>query len=157
VFRVFMPSSISPPSRYREPVAAIPGQLTADARQFLRERHLATFTSLRRDGTPHVTPVGFTWDEERSLARVICSGSSLKARNAARGGPLVLCQLEGRRWLSLEGTGEVSADPERVADAVARYAQRYRQPRENPRRVAIEVRVTRVLGSATFFGQHLWV
>lgn len=125
-----------------------PAQLSADALQFLRDRHLATFTSLRRDGTPHVTPVGFTWDAEHALARVICSGTSRKARNTARGGPVVLCQFDGRRWLSLEGTGRVSSDPDDVADAVARYALRYRQPRENPQRVAIEVIVTRVLGSA---------
>ncbi|MGA9375886.1 MAG: PPOX class F420-dependent enzyme, partial [Mycobacterium sp.] len=30
-----------------------------------------------------------------------------------------------------------------------RYAQRYRPPRENPRRVVIEVRIERVLGSST--------
>jgi hypothetical protein len=44
----------------------------------------------------------------------------------------------------------VSADPDDVATAVARYALRYRQPRENPLRVAIEISVTRVLGSAVF-------
>jgi PPOX class probable F420-dependent enzyme len=133
-------------------VTATPGQLTADALQFLRDRHLATFTSLRSNGTPHVTPVGFTWDQERSLARVICSRTSRKARNAARGGPVVLCQVEGRRWLALEGTSRVTDDPEEVAHAVACYAGRYRQPRENPQRVAIEVCVTSILGSATLLG-----
>ena len=29
---------------------------------FLTERHLATLTTLRRDGSPHVVPVGFTYD-----------------------------------------------------------------------------------------------
>ena len=29
---------------------------------FLTERHLATLTTLRPDGTPHVVPVGFTYD-----------------------------------------------------------------------------------------------
>ena len=31
---------------------------------FLAERHLATLTTLRRDGTPHVVPVGFTYDAD---------------------------------------------------------------------------------------------
>ncbi len=29
---------------------------------FLTERHLATLTTLRRDGSPHVVPVGFTYE-----------------------------------------------------------------------------------------------
>ena len=39
-------------------------------------------------------------------------------------------------------------DAASVADAVERYAQRYRQPRENPARVVIEISVDRVLGNA---------
>lgn len=118
--------------------------------EFVTVRQLATLTTLRRDGTPHVTPVGFTWDAGAGLARVICSGTSQKARNAARGCPVALCQLDGRRWLTVEGIARVSDDADDVADAVARYAQRYRQPRENPARVAIEIVATRVLGSAQF-------
>jgi hypothetical protein len=96
-------------------------------------------------------PVGFTWDAERSLARVITNGSSRKARNAAAGGPVALCQLDGRWWLTIEGTATVSSDADRVAEAVERYARRYRTPRENPTRVVIEIAVTRLLGSAEFF------
>jgi F420H(2)-dependent biliverdin reductase len=114
---------------------------------FVTERHLATLTTLRPDGSPHVTPAGFTWDDTLGRAFVICSGTSRKARNVGGGGPVVLCQLDGRRWLTLEGTGRVSADPADVADAVERYAGRYRTPRVNPARVAIIVEVTRALGS----------
>jgi PPOX class probable F420-dependent enzyme len=124
--------------------------LTAAGLAFVTERHLATFSSLRVDGTPHVTPVGFTWDEEAGLARVITSGTSVKARNAERGGPVTLCQLDGRRWLALEGRAVVRRDPESVRAAEQRYALRYRVPRENPRRVAIEVAVRRAYGTAEF-------
>jgi hypothetical protein len=41
----------------------------------------------------------------------------------------------------------VREDPESVADAVARYAVRYRQPRENPARVVVEISVDRILGN----------
>ncbi len=58
----------------------------------------------------------------------------------------MVSQVDGARWLSLEGVPRVSADPERVAEAVARYAGRYRQPRENPTRVVVEIAVDRVLG-----------
>ena len=124
-----------------------PVRLNEVALEFVRERHLATFTSLRADGTPHVTPVGFTWDADAGIARVITSGTSAKARNADRGGLVVLCQLAGRRWLALEGTSRVSNDPSDVAEAERRYAERYRVPRVNPKRVVIEITVTRVYGS----------
>ena len=121
--------------------------LSADAVQFLAERHLATLTTLRPDGTPHVVPVGFTWDAETSLARVITSRSSRKARNADAGCRAVLCQVDGRHWLSLEGTARLLTAPAEVRDAEQRYAVRYRTPRVNPERVVIAVTVDRVLGN----------
>ncbi|CAN5181174.1 hypothetical protein BH24ACT1_BH24ACT1_05600 [soil metagenome] len=33
---------------------------------FLGESHLATLTTLRADGTPHVVPVGFTFDPDEA-------------------------------------------------------------------------------------------
>jgi F420H(2)-dependent biliverdin reductase len=116
---------------------------------FLAERHLATLTTLRPDGSPHVVPVGVTYDPSTRTARVITSGTSAKARHVRDDGARVaVCQVDGRRWLTLEGTAVVREDAAAVADAVARYAVRYRQPRENPARVAIEITVDRILGSA---------
>jgi F420H(2)-dependent biliverdin reductase len=115
---------------------------------FLVERHLATLTTLRPDGTPHVVPVGFTYEPATRTARVITSGTSAKARHLRDGGARVaICQVEGRRWLTLEGTAVVRDDAAAVADAVARYAVRYRQPRENPARVVLEISVDRILGN----------
>jgi PPOX class probable F420-dependent enzyme len=126
-----------------------PAALSDAVRAFLAERHLATLTTLRPDGTPHVVAVGFTWDGEAGLVRVITNGPSQKAQNVRRGSPrAVVAQVDGRRWLSLEGVPRVSDDPERVAEAVRRYAERYRRPSENPRRVVLEIAVDRVLGSA---------
>jgi PPOX class probable F420-dependent enzyme len=132
-------------------VRGSPADLTAEALAFLTERHLATLTTLLPDGRPHVVPVGFTWHAGTLVARVITDRASRKARNLASGGPAVLAQVDGRRWITLDGTGVVSFDPDRVADAVARYAQRYKQPRVNPTRVVLEIAVTSVLGSAEFF------
>jgi PPOX class probable F420-dependent enzyme len=117
--------------------------------EFLAERHLATLTTLRPDGSPHVVPVGVTYDAPTRTARVITSGTSAKARHV-RGGQtrVAVCQVDGRRWLTLEGTAVVRDDAAAVADAVARYAQRYRQPRENPARVVLEISVDRILGNA---------
>ncbi|HST98774.1 MAG TPA: TIGR03618 family F420-dependent PPOX class oxidoreductase [Geodermatophilus sp.] len=115
----------------------------------LTERHLATLTTLRADGSPHVVPVGVTYDAVTRTARVITSGTSAKARHVRAGRSRVaVCQVDGRRWVSLEGTAVVRDDPAAVADAEQRYARRYKQPRENPARVVLEIAVDRVLGNA---------
>lgn len=123
-----------------------PDELDHAALEFLAERHLATLTTLRADASPHVVAVGFTWDPGAGLARVITGRHSVKARNARGGGRAAVCQVDGPRWMSLEGPVEVTHDPARVAEAVRRYAQRYRVPADNPDRVAIEITVERVLG-----------
>jgi PPOX class probable F420-dependent enzyme len=119
--------------------------------EFWTERHLCTLTTLRPNGTPHVVPVGVTYDPDTRIARVITSGTSRKAANVRAAGPggarVAVCQVDGRRWSTLEGRAIVRDDPASVADAVRRYAERYRQPRENPQRVVIEIAVTRVLGT----------
>lgn len=129
-------------------MAMAPGALSEEALAFLAERHLATLTTLRADGSPHVVAVGFAFDPDDRTVRVITRGGSQKARHAARGGRAAVCQVDGGRWLTLEGTVSVSTDPERVARAVAAYARRYRQPSVNPERVALEIAVDRVLGRA---------
>ena len=123
-----------------------PADLSGAFLAFLTERHLATLTTLRADGSPHVVAVGFTWDDDGTAARVITSGGSLKARNARRGGRAVVAQVDGRRWVALEGAVEVLDDAASVRDAEDRYAVRYRQPRENPERVVLRISVDRVLG-----------
>ncbi len=117
---------------------------------FLTERHLATLTVVRDDGTPQVTPVGVTWDGEAGLARVITWSGAIKARLLADrpGSPVAVCQVAGRYWLTLSGRATVTDDPERVAEAVARYRQRYRPPKERTDRVVIEIEVDRMVGSA---------
>ncbi|MGI9603666.1 MAG: pyridoxamine 5'-phosphate oxidase family protein [Acidimicrobiales bacterium] len=116
---------------------------------FVAERHLATITLLRTDGTPHVTPVGFTFDAEVGLVRVITWNGSQKSRllETSGGGRAAVCQVDGARWLTLEGSAVVSGDPHRTAEAVRRYAERYQPPKDRgaDRRV-IEITVDRVLG-----------
>jgi len=122
--------------------------VTAEMLTFLRERHLASLTTMRKDGSPHVVPVGFSYDAELQVVRVITFPSSVKYKNALRGGRAVVSQVEGGRWLSLEGTVSGTSDPTRVAAAVAGYAARYRQPKDREDRVAIEIAVDRILGRA---------
>jgi PPOX class probable F420-dependent enzyme len=115
---------------------------------FLAERHLATLTTLRADGSPHVVAVGFSYSAAERLVRVITFGSSVKAKNAARGGRAAVSQVDGGRWLTLEGTVSVTSDAVLVAEAVDRYAARYSRPGDRDDRVAIEIHVDRILGRA---------
>jgi PPOX class probable F420-dependent enzyme len=122
--------------------------LTPEMLAFLAEYHLASLTTFRPDGTPHVVPVGFSYDHTEHVVRIITFASSAKYKNALRGGRAVVSQVDGGRWLTLEGTVSGTHDAVRVAAAVAGYAARYRTPGERDDRVAVEIAVDRIMGRA---------
>ncbi len=125
-----------------------PDAITPEMLTFLAEYHLASLTTLRADGTPHVVPVGFSYDQDARVVRIITFPSSTKYKNALRGGRGVVSQVDGGRWLTLEGTVSGTNDAQCVAAAVSGYAGRYRQPGEREDRVAIEIAVDRIMGRA---------
>jgi F420H(2)-dependent biliverdin reductase len=120
---------------------------------FLDEFHVALLTTTRPDGRLHSAGVGFTYDHELRTCFLIGQNDSVKVRNvvaAAMGGGAVraiLGQVDGSRWLSLEGTITVSDDPIVVADAENRYKVRYPghgNPMEG--RVAMSLHVESIVG-----------
>ncbi|WP_433413814.1 pyridoxamine 5'-phosphate oxidase family protein [Microtetraspora malaysiensis] len=122
--------------------------LPNSAEAFLDESHVATLTTLRPDGSPHLVAVRFTWDGAAALVRVLTVASSRKARNVAvrPGGRAALCQAEGFRWVTLEGAATLSSDPRRVAEAARRYTRRYGSPPPDPPgRVVLEIAVDRTM------------
>ncbi|GGU82756.1 PPOX class F420-dependent enzyme [Lentzea flava] len=119
----------------------------AEFAEFWTERHLCTLSTVRPDGTPHVVPVGVTLDLENGIARIITHGASWKVKHVRKAGYAAVCQVDGRRWSTVEGPAVVREDPASVEEAVRRYAERYRQPRVNPERVVIEIQVKRVTGT----------
>jgi PPOX class probable F420-dependent enzyme len=125
-------------------------QLDDDVLRFLRERHLATLTTLREDGSPHVVAVGFSYDADAKVARVITWATSQKALNAARmqtsGQRAVVCQVDGGRWLALEGRVRLVTDPGGVRPGIEGYAERYREPKTRDDRAVVEIDVDRILG-----------
>ncbi|MGI9052175.1 MAG: pyridoxamine 5'-phosphate oxidase family protein [Ilumatobacteraceae bacterium] len=129
-------------------MALDPAELEVEVLEFLAERHIATLTTQRRDGSPHVVAVGFSYDAAARVVRVITFAGSQKAINAGCGGRGAVCQVDGARWLTLEGEVRLITDADGVAAAVAGYAARYRQPGARPDRVAIEIAVDKVLGRA---------
>lgn len=120
---------------------------------FWREYHMCTLTTPRADGTPHVVAVGVTYDPEGGFARVITNKHSRKVANILAAGPdgaaVAVCQVDKGRWATLEGRARVRTEPELIADAVGRYAERYgRTPAPNPDRVLVEITLTRAMGRA---------
>ncbi len=121
--------------------------------EFVAERHLATLTIVRPDGRPHTTPVGFTWSSNEGCARVITWSGSLKARLLAEGSlNASICQVDGGRWLTIEGPAKVSEDFSTCRSAIEAYSIRYRPPKDRgPDRRVITVDARRILGSSGLF------
>ncbi|MEY4158968.1 MAG: hypothetical protein RL743_1463 [Actinomycetota bacterium] len=129
-----------------------PSEISDALAAFLTERHLASLTTLRADGSPHVVPVGFSFDATAGEVRIITFDGCQKVANARRGGRAAVSQVDGGRWVTLEGAIRATADPSEVAAAVAGYAARYQQPKERPDRVALVITVDRVLASRGLLG-----
>ena len=127
-----------------------PQNLSQEVLSFLDERHLASLTLLRPDGSPHVTAVGFTWDQDSQLVRVITWAGSMKSKVLEQqpNSRAVVCQIDGGRWLSLEGTAVVTSDEARCKEGTERYANRYRIPQDRQDRTVIEISVDQILGYA---------
>ena len=134
-------------------------RLSPTALEFVTQRRLATLSTPRADGTAHVVPVGFTWDPTGAddggpLVRVTMQRTSRKARNVAEapGGAarVAICSFERATWITLEGAGSLSEDPDEVAEALRRYALRYeRTPAHDPGRAVLRVAVDRWMSSAS--------
>ena len=75
-------------------MATRPDDLSPEALDFLTVRHLATLTTLRPDGRPHVTPVGFTWDPATATDSLTWTRLAVMARDPRR------CDIEGA-WFVL--------------------------------------------------------
>ena len=129
-----------------------PSEISDALAAFLAERHLASLTTLRADGSPHVVPVGFSFDATAGEVRIITFDGCKKVANARRGGRAAVSQVDGGRWVTLEGAIRATADPSEVAAAVAGYAARYQQPKERPDRIALVITVDRVLASRGLLG-----
>lgn len=122
---------------------ALPTELAT----FWSERHLCVLSTVGRLGEPHSVPVGAILDPDEGCAWIITRRGSQKVVNLERDARLSVTQVDGGRWSSLIGTGDVCTDEISIARACERYASRYRTPSPNPERVAIRITVDRFLGS----------
>ena len=127
----------------------MPPTFSDELLEFWRERHLCSVTTLRADGSPHVVPMGIVLDAEHGRAWGITSGTLAEGRQPAPRHRPAGGGQPGRRPPLVDARGRRRGRdrPGSVAEAVRRYAERYRQPRENPARVALRIEVTRTLGN----------
>lgn len=99
--------------------------LPAEVVPFLEEFVIATITTQRPDGSLHVAAIGFTYDESAKQCWLVAPPGSRKVRNIRAGSRAVVAQVEGSRWLSLEGPARLVEDAEGIAEAHRRYRVRY--------------------------------
>jgi PPOX class probable F420-dependent enzyme len=93
------------------------------AREVVREQHHAVLATMRRDGTPQMSPVAAAVDDD---GRVVVSSreTAIKTTNVRRDPRAWLCVFPDRfygRWVQIEGTVDVVSLPEAMDGLVAYY------------------------------------
>jgi PPOX class probable F420-dependent enzyme len=94
-----------------------------EAREVVQGQHHAVLATMRRDGTPQMSPVAATVDDE---GRVVVSSreTAIKTKNVRRDPRAWLCVFPDQffgRWVQIEGTVEVVSLPEAMDGLVAYY------------------------------------
>jgi PPOX class probable F420-dependent enzyme len=124
-----------------------------EARAVIAEQHRAVLATMRRDGTPQMSPVGATVDGQ---GRVVVSSrqTAFKVRNLRRDPRAWLCVLSDDfygRWIQVGGSARIVELPEAM-DALVDYYRRmsgehpdwddYRAAMQRERRVLLQIELT---------------
>jgi PPOX class probable F420-dependent enzyme len=83
---------------------------------FVAEHRFGVLTTLKRDGRPQLSNVGYAYDPQQRLFRVSVTADRAKTRNLQRDPRVTLhvASRDFRSWVAVEGTAEltpVAADP----------------------------------------------
>lgn len=122
---------------------------------YLAGPHVAHFASIRADGTPHISPVWYQWEDGK--VTVVSADAAVKTRNV-RQNPKVAISVATDEWpyqyVILEGNATVRNDnlKDAVRSVFSRYEGEERGEQEadeltegDQQLVAIEIAVNRVL------------
>jgi PPOX class probable F420-dependent enzyme len=129
---------------------------------FVTERHWGVFATIKTDGRPHLSNVGYAYDSETQLFRVSVTDSRAKTRNLRRD-PRVTLHVSSKdfwTWVAVEGTAEltpVAADPhDATVDELITYYRgtagehpnwdEYRKAMVADRRLVVRFRPERTYG-----------
>jgi PPOX class probable F420-dependent enzyme len=124
------------------------------ARDVVLAQHHAVLATMRRDGSPQMSPVAATVDAE---GRVVVSSreTAIKTKNVRRDPRAWLCVLSDGffgRWVQVEGSVEVVSLPEAMDGLVDYYRSvagehddwdDYRAAMERDQRVLLRITVTK--------------
>lgn len=124
-----------------------------DARAIVAEQHHAVLATLRRDGTPQMSPVAATVDGQ---GRVVVSTrqTAFKVRNLRRDSRAWLCVLPDGfygRWIQVGGSVRIVELPEAMEPLVDYYRKvsgehpdwnDYRTAMEREQRVLLQIELT---------------
>jgi PPOX class probable F420-dependent enzyme len=125
-----------------------------EARAVVRSQHHAVLATLRRDGTPQMSPVAATVDDDGQVV-VSSRETAIKTKNVRRDPRAWLCVLSDGffgRWVQIEGSVEVVSLPEAMDGLVAYYRSvsgehedwdDYRAAMQSEQRVLIRLDPTR--------------
>ena len=95
--------------------------MTTDPRMitFLAENHWGVLATIKSDGRPHLSNVGYFYDPETQLVRVSVTDGRAKTRYL-RADPRVTMHVASRdfwTWVAVEGTAELTPVAEAPDDA----------------------------------------
>jgi PPOX class probable F420-dependent enzyme len=125
-----------------------------DARSVVAEQHRAVLATMRKDGTPQMSPVTVGLDEAGRLV-VSSRQKAYKVRNVRRDPRVWLCVMPDSffgKWIQVEGTAGVLELPEAMEPLVDYYRSisgehpnwdEYRATMEAEERVLLRIEPTR--------------
>ncbi|MFD7229386.1 PPOX class F420-dependent oxidoreductase [Streptomyces sp. NPDC059881] len=132
-------------------------------RAFLSEgTRTGKLSTVRADGSPHVTPIWFLLDGDEVVFNTAKQG--VKGRNLARDGRVALCVDDDRppfSFVVLQGRAELSEDPGELRRWATRIAERYvgeeraeafGERNGVPGELLVRVRIDKVLAEADVAG-----
>jgi PPOX class probable F420-dependent enzyme len=92
--------------------------MTADPKmlEFVADYRWGVLATIKRDGRPHLSNVGYAYDREAELVRISVTDGRVKTRNL-RADPRITLHVASKdfwTWVAVEGTADltpVAADP----------------------------------------------
>ncbi|GLZ31391.1 PPOX class F420-dependent enzyme [Lentzea sp. NBRC 105346] len=125
-----------------------------EAREIVRTQHRAVFAALRSDGTPQMSPVLATVDDEGYVV-VSTRETAYKVKQIRRDPRVTLCVLPDSffgRWIQIEGEATIVPLPEAMDGLVGYYRSisgehenwaEYRAAMEREQRVLLRISLHR--------------
>jgi PPOX class probable F420-dependent enzyme len=122
-------------------------KLTEGQADLFKGKNLATVATIRRDGSPHLTPVWIDWDGQDVLFNT--AEGRAKPRHIRRNPVVGVEVIDGHdpyRWVSVTGPAEIVEEGavEHIQELSRRYTGRDFNLRADQKRLIVRVKPERV-------------